>query len=48
MCTTIGFSETKFDHIKCHTNINIQSFNLDYFQEETEIKFVELVKEIHL
>lgn len=35
-------------HIKCHTNINIQSFYLKDFQKEENGQFIELVKEMDL
>lgn len=35
-------------HIKCHNNINIQSFSLNDYSKEKEIKFIQLEKKMEL
>lgn len=45
--TAIMDTETKSYHIKCHDNINIQSFNLKSYRDETDIKVINLKKEMN-
>lgn len=46
--TSIMDTEKKSYHIKCHNNINIQSFHIDDFKNDNEVKFTELEKHISL
>ncbi len=46
--TSVMDTDKKGYFIKCHENINIQSFYLDDFKDETGIKFIELQKDMNL
>lgn len=46
--TSVMDTETTSYHIKCHTNINIQSFYLKDFQKEESVQFIELEKVMDL
>lgn len=42
--TSIFDTKKSSYHVKCHTNINIQSFYLEDFKNDTQVKFIELAK----
>lgn len=46
--TSMMDTEKRGYFVKCHDNINIQSFYLDDFQDEQNIRFVQLQKEMTL
>ena len=46
--TSIMDTKEKIYFIKCHENINVQSFKLDNFKDEKDIKFIKLEKEMSL
>lgn len=46
--TSIFDTEKNSYHVKCHTNVNIQSFYLEDFKKDSEVKFIELIKSMDL